>query len=626
MLVRTILLVGLVVAPLITGYCQPEADSLQQRITAEEDDTLKVLMLNRLSELRVFSNTQQAIELARDASRIAGEIGYQRGVILSTHRLGTATWSKGDLLPALSMLNQSLAMAEKARLPDLIALNVGRMGLIYAASGIYTTANQYYRRAIPLFKEAGNMDQIHITYNNLGKSFLELNDLDSAEVYLTRAKRIKEENHLAERPIVLFNLAELYFKRGKFQLSEQYLERTLKGALRSNDRRAQARYFQLRAELSLRRQDIPRAYGQSLRAVQLADSVGSKELQYITYRTHAGVLQQYKREAEAYDYLIRYGQYRDSLQSLQLRNLLTLQDYDNTQREIQLLQSREHAAEAESRERLVIILALAAVLVVAVILAISFNSQHRKRKAMHDQLQVKNADIVSKAIQLTNANQFKSRILTMIAHDVRSPLATAKSMLDLAMADMVTERELKEFVPELSTKIDRVLELTNTLLAWANLKFKDASSVSTSFNLSDLINQRLSYYAGVAAQKDVVIHNSMAALIVCADKDLIDMVFRNLLTNAIKFSPSNSQISISARLTGTELEVSVSDQGTGMSQDAAARLFGHSVKSTDGTSGEKGSGLGLLLCKELLEQFNGRIWIATTSAQGTTMAFAVPTC
>jgi signal transduction histidine kinase len=130
-----------------------------------------------------------------------------------------------------------------------------------------------------------------------------------------------------------------------------------------------------------------------------------------------------------------------------------------------------------------------------------------------------------------------------------------------------------------------------------------------------------------AEQKQIILRNLVAKdTLAYADRDMIDTVFRNLVSNALKFTHSGGSIEVSSTQHETEIEIAISDTGTGITKEDLAKLFRIDLKHTHlGTAGEQGTGLGLILCKELVEKNGGRIWVESEAGKGTTFRFTVPT-
>ena len=189
---------------------------------------------------------------------------------------------------------------------------------------------------------------------------------------------------------------------------------------------------------------------------------------------------------------------------------------------------------------------------------------------------------------------------------------------------------LEEF-SELKKKLDLQLSYLNhfleNLLLWSKSHMEDDFTIQIKeINLYEIVNQNYELLHESAVQKHIEIYNHIDVnTYVTADFDQIDLVLRNLLSNALKFTHNNGQVEVSAEEKDNEIIVSIKDNGVGMDSEKAKNLFDNQEhKSSMGTIGEKGTGLGLLLCKEFINKHGGRIWAESEPKKGSTFYFSLP--
>jgi signal transduction histidine kinase len=227
--------------------------------------------------------------------------------------------------------------------------------------------------------------------------------------------------------------------------------------------------------------------------------------------------------------------------------------------------------------------------------------------------------------ELTEINQSKNKLFSIIAHDLRSPLNTLTGLLELVDNNLVNEQEFKSVVGELSKNVSYTSQLLNNLLHWASNQMERQVVHPQQFDIHSLIEDNIALASKNALQKQITLsYNKANDYQIWADKDMIDLVLRNLISNAIKFTPVCGNIHITATAQANYVSVSVQDNGIGMSSQAVDKLFQYQMHSTRGTNGEKGSGLGLILCKEFVEKNGGQIEVISKLNEGTTFTFTVP--
>jgi signal transduction histidine kinase len=230
--------------------------------------------------------------------------------------------------------------------------------------------------------------------------------------------------------------------------------------------------------------------------------------------------------------------------------------------------------------------------------------------------------------QLRALNASKDTFFSIIAHDLRNPfnsLVGLTKFLVSAIEDYDKDR-LKSFLSRLHTSAEKVYALLNNLLEWSRLERGLLQPALERIELCRLILFVVEAMAADAARKQIALVNRVPkGMVACADPNMLTTVVRNLVANAVKFTESGGTIAISARQTGNVVELDVSDTGIGISADGLNKLFRIDAKYTrKGTADEDGTGLGLLLCKELVEKNGGTIRVESEVGKGSTFTVTLP--
>jgi PAS domain S-box-containing protein len=244
------------------------------------------------------------------------------------------------------------------------------------------------------------------------------------------------------------------------------------------------------------------------------------------------------------------------------------------------------------------------------------------------ELQINKEILERNAKELSELNANKDKLFSIVAHDLRSPFSALLGFSEFMThnIDELSSDEIKDFSNRIHSSLKKVLKLVENLLEWARLQSGKFEFTPTGFDICELIQEVIDINQVNAARKniDVNYYNS-EPVNAFADKNSIETVLRNLLSNAIKFSNQESKIDINLNSNSTHIEVSVKDYGVGISSEDVNRLFKiDSNYTTPGTAKEKGTGLGLILCKEFVEKNGGRIWVESHPGKGSTFKFTVP--
>jgi len=231
--------------------------------------------------------------------------------------------------------------------------------------------------------------------------------------------------------------------------------------------------------------------------------------------------------------------------------------------------------------------------------------------------------------KLKELNATKDKFFSIIAHDLRNPLGSMASLVELATDNEInlSREDLAQILNDLKESSKSTYELLDNLLKWALSQKGEISCTPTPSNITDLINLNIQLFQANAMAKQLKLVNSTTKdIFALFDWEMINTVIRNLINNAIKYTGVNGTIEVSAIETDNYVTVSVKDTGFGMDEELIQKLFRIEEKlySKTGTSGEKGSGLGLILCREFIEKHNCKIWAESKLNQGSSFCFTLP--
>lgn len=251
-------------------------------------------------------------------------------------------------------------------------------------------------------------------------------------------------------------------------------------------------------------------------------------------------------------------------------------------------------------------------------LYIQLNSRNRR-------VQQQNRIITEQNAELENGNQVKDKIFSVISHDLRSPLAILEGMLFLLRDEKLSAEQFRSFTDDLWRDMKNTAAMMDNLLNWASSQMKGIRVKADDFNLTDALNIEFELLLVMARQKDIrLTHQLLHPIMVYADCDMIRLVLRNLISNAIKFTPTNGYIHIYYLHQRNKIELVVQDNGIGIAPADQPKIFSNIYYSTTGTQNERGCGLGLPLSKDFIERNEGEIWFNSEPGLGTSFHFTLP--
>ncbi len=239
-----------------------------------------------------------------------------------------------------------------------------------------------------------------------------------------------------------------------------------------------------------------------------------------------------------------------------------------------------------------------------------------------------NAKLYESEKQLIELNNNKDKFFSIISHDLRSPFNSLVGLSDILVNDIdsLSNEEVKYFSRNIYDASKGVLNLVDRLLEWSRLQTGKIHFAPKTVSLYKLVNEISEVLKGNTIKKNIDLRNEVREnTFIFADEDMLTSILQNLISNALKFTGINGHIKIFDRDADNFIEVYVRDDGIGMTDDAAGKLFHIETSTTTlGTAHEKGTGLGLILCKELVEKNNGKIRVKSLAGKGTTFIFSVP--
>lgn len=272
----------------------------------------------------------------------------------------------------------------------------------------------------------------------------------------------------------------------------------------------------------------------------------------------------------------------------------------------------EEKEKAEERERLLEELALS-------------RSQIEEEAARYVQI---NTQLEISEAKLKEANATKDKFFSIIGHDLKNPLFVIQSMSEILETefDEISSEERLEFIQAIRESSKNAYALLEDLLHWARCQSGRIDFNPEPIHLKQLVSRCINLLEAHAIKKQINLINAIDSThILMADKFMIDTIIRNLTSNALKFTPEGGTVKIVSNLINDFIEITVEDTGIGLSELDKQKLFRIDVKNSEiGRSKEKGTGLGLILCKEFVEKHGGKIWVESELEKGSKFKFTIP--
>jgi signal transduction histidine kinase len=607
------LLLCLLLSYTVLSASETRIDSLQ--LVLQKSNLTDAEKLSTYELLGVeFENTYQAAEAAeafKQAVILCRET-ENKGEKLSSllYRYGVMATYAGDYSNAISALDETLKLTEQHPADILRARALLQTGLVYFFQQKWDDALYFYQQALSVTEKLKNKVGISIAYNNIANIYQKQQQPKQAFEYYSKALKIQRE--LADSASMgncLMNIATNHLEQNQLKEVSAPLNEALNIAKKIGDNEIIALCYMHLGVLYSKTGEMNKAAGMLKSGEELSLNTGYEQVRQEILHTASNIFLQAGDYKLAYEYLKKSETLSDTLMNRQM--LEKTQEfeirYKSKESESELALYKQKLKIVHQQQTfLAVILLLLTILVVTLII-------NRKRSRLKNR-------------KLKELNETKDKLFSIISHDLKSPAIAQKVAIDamIQRADKY-DTETLMLLNAFNNAAEAQLSLLQNLLNWANIQTGKMTFNPMLFNLSETIGKNLELYDISAKNKNLEFVSDLPEnCMVQADRQMINTVFRNLLDNAVKFSKPDEIIHVAIFCHDRYTRVSIIDQGVGMPQQQIDELLMEGKTTLkEGTHGEKGSGLGLIICKELLEKHDSRLEIES-SENKTTFSFNLP--
>ena len=561
----------------------------------ETDDKIGVSgMYNNIGNIYYTqSDYPRTLEYFHKALKVFEDINNETGISGSYNNIGIVYDEQGDYSKALEYYQKALTIREKMDDTYGISDSYMNIGNIYNYQGDYAEALEFYQKSLKINEELDNKYGISINYYNIGVVYLSQDDYKKSLDYYQKSIKIAGEIG-AQDMITLSNieLCKVYFKLRDYNLAIQYGEKGYKSAFESGERQN----------------------------VKTASDILSQ-----CYAE----LENYKK---AYQYHVEFKTQSDSILNesniKEITNLENQYEFEKEKEIISAEQAKKDAIQEEElkRQKVMRNSFIAGFFIVVFFAIIIFLNLAQKRKA-NRKLAEQKAKIEKQASDLKKAHeklleldQLKQNLTSMIVHDLKNPLNGIINVSQSYSAENQV-RQMKQIGKQMLNMVLNILDVN---------KYEDTKMTVDKIPVSllGIAQKAVNSVLFLTEQKNITIVNKIKPTIkVYADSEIIERVFLNLLTNAIKYTPNNRNITISAKKEKKQdmIKVSVTDSGSGIPSDKIDLVFVKFRQVAEKKSGGvRSTGLGLTFCKMAVEAHNGKINVESELDKGSTFWFTLP--
>jgi len=577
----------------------------------------------------------------------AKKIKYERGMARALASMGYVYEKIDNEREAIDKYKEALRLYKKINYPKGINQCYINIGGIYHDLGEYKVARSYDLLALESYKKINHEPGIAAALFSLGGGSLELGEFEKARKYFQESleirKRIGDLNGIA---LATWGLARVDIKEEKFEKALPNLEIALKYdiELKNTFHESAVLISFSRAYLGLKqykkaKEYARRAYKNSL----IMESISMRSKAVWMYMKIEEARNNYK---EAYKYQNDFIDLTDSIQAEEKLKHVVLTEFSRVSSENEGLVKDNKIIATKNMSYVKTIFITSIVLLFVVILLVLYYKRNLEKKAtnlllekqrdeiseINKELEMLNEELTTQmeitAVQnseLEHLNMVKNKFFSIVSHDLRSPLATLKMLFGLYREGQLNENELNELLAKLEDAIYTTSVFLDNLLEWSKSQLDGIVVNPSSFEVGGLVRENIQLLETAVRLKGLKMeHDIEENAIAYADPNMINVVVRNLISNAVKFCNTGDTITVETHNSNNKIILSIKDTGPGISEKDLQKLFNLEHTITTSASGEKGHQIGLVLCKDMVEQNKGKITVESELGKGTTFLVELP--
>lgn len=663
---------------LITVYSQSPVDSLKTSLKSAEGKS-RVKLLIKIGYFLSSENPNEAIKYLDEAINLTEEINSRWSKADALFNKGVALWHLGEINQSDQYYKDAIKIYEEFKDSLSLIKVFNSQAINFQMRGNSDLAFETFLKSLDFAKKIGDKPTILNTLINIGIMYDNYDDNENCLKYYYEALQYADSDDLATLALLQSYIAEVYLNIKNFTKAEEYLQKAVQNSRSSNDTNSliwaysslgniqldknnfkeAEKYFKKSLELAKRTDfkleiihaltDLGKFYNQINKfdesesylkeALKLGEEVNSLTDLSIINSELASLYYNAGKYKKAYEFGLKYKELSDSLyvisNSTKLAELQTKYELKQKDRETELLMNENELQKKiiSSQKTIALIIALLAIASIAFIWLLLRN--RNKILKTKNQLLIKNEKIENHRKEISGKNETlgelnatKDKFFSIIAHDLRNPIAAFVNISELLEQDFdkLSEADKKEIITQMNVSSKNLIRLLENLLTWARLSNNKIEVYSEKVLLIDIINSSVHPHLQSAQNKKVKLNFEIPSnLLISTDKFIFQAIIGNLVNNAIKFSNTLSEINIDFIEQKENCQLIIKDHGIGIEPSQIRNIFTLGKVSTGrGTMGESGTGLGLVLVKELVEKLNWQINVKSEVNTGTEFIITIP--
>lgn len=591
-----------------------EALKLAKRKGTEDDiEEQSFKMATFYSNLSLHGKALEYFRYSLEYAKQHENSQYQASIL---RRIGSAYYYIGHYDKSLEANMDALAIS-KAQSDEVGSASAyNNMGLIYQVRSDYDLAMESYTKAEVLFVKLNDGANRSLALLNIGNIYYFKGDLDEALSYYTRSVEIsKPIGKLDNLALAYQNMALVHELKGNLTTSLKYSIESLQLYRETKNEYGIASLSNNIGNYYMEQADYALAEKYFKEAVATSEKIGSLSLKQISYLSFSYYFEQQQKHDSALIYFRKSVECKDSIS-----NRESDQKIVELQTQFEMSKKDEENTRLRKQSWSLSIIGTVITLLLLTLYQTKMRA-NRKLRGYNEQVQQQNRD-------LEVANSAKNRFFSIVAHDLKNPLASFMGYLDVLRQNVaeLPRQDVEQELGHLYIMANGMSDLLENLLKWARNQTGAIEFAPEYVDINLLLNDTVRLLEPSAQSKQIRLEKQTNdELFAMADKNMISTVIRNLISNALKFTSKNGLVLVGGRLENGSVCVWVEDNGIGIADEDQSKLFQLDAKiQSYGTANEPGSGLGLVLCHDFVEKHQGAISFESKEGKGSRFEFRIP--
>ena len=588
---------------------------------------------------RVKGKFNEAMLFFQKALEIAKANNDYKQIAFTLNTEGKYYIGEGNLTAALQCYQDAYNAAEKVNDKLLLADVCNHLGGLYLLTDQYEKSLEFHWKALSFRENMNNPEGKAKSYNNIGKAYLELNKVDSAQLYFKKSLDLCQQTGYKKGLVkALTNMGKVYSIQNNTKEAEQLLLKALEISKKAGYDLGIAESSQALGNLYKTEASYEKALSYYELSLNSLRNLDFDELMLINYQ---GLYECYNTKGD-YKKALHYHELllvteKKLLNVENNRQLAILQITYNSERkekDNQVLRKDNELKAMTIKRKTTFLWLIFALFFSSILLCLYIYNRFYSKIKANQRLEELNSKIThqNKALEklnkeLNKANEEKDKLFSIIAHELRNPLYWFQNLAEVLSKNFQTMQpeKIQKSLLALDESAKNAFHLMDNLLHWSRSRLNRITPKKANYSLVSEVLESLKMFETIIQYKEINLKITIPeSTTIYADSDLLSCVIRNLVSNAIKYTPSGGTIIIDCIESPKFVTVLVSDTGTGIAFKNLGDLFKNKNQTSNlGLMQEKGSGLGLKLCKEFVELNGGNIWATNNDEQGTCFRFTV---